>query len=227
MKYALLTGASGQLGSAIKKALKDDFSVITTDIKGDVDYHMDITDYDQIKNTVSEIYKSKKIDVLINNAGIAVFTPMMQRTWEEFDQVMKTNVYGTFFLTREVLRYMVSGKIINIASVYGLISPDERIYGFSNRNSSEVYGMSKASIIQFTKYLATHLPVEITCNCISPGGIFNNQEHNFVSLYSEKTPLNRMANENEIANVVSFLCSDKSSYINGENIVVDGGFSVW
>jgi len=226
MKNVLLTGANGQLGISIKQKLKQNYNVITTDIKGDVDILLDLRNINDIEKTVSKIYDNVSIDILINNAGIAVFTPTLERTFEEFDNVMKTNVYGTFFLTKEILKRMKQGKIINTASIYGLISPDKRIYGNSGRNSSEVYGMSKAAIIQLTKYIATHFK-NIQCISISPGGIFNNQSEDFIKNYSEKTPLNRLADVEEISSLVEFLCSDSSSYINGENIVIDGGFSVW
>ena len=224
----LLTGASGQIGKAIKKQLEEKYIVVTTDVEGDVEFLADLTQINDIRQLVANVLeKHGVIDVLINNAGIAVFTPMMDRTWYEFDRVMKVNVYGTFFLTQEVLKTMDFGKIINIASIYGMVSPDERIYGESGRNSSEVYGMSKASIIQLTKYLATHTPKDVTCNCVSPGGVFNYQEENFVKAYKERVPNHLMALDEEIARVVKFLCSGDAIYINGENIVVDGGYTIW
>lgn len=226
MKTVVLTGAAGQLGSAIQEELQKEYTVVTTDCRGDVDYLMDLTDIQQIQRTAKKIGETyQRVDVLINNAGVGVYTPMMQRTYEEFDRVMKTNVYGLFFMTKMMIPYIQHGTIINIASLYGIISSDERIYGCSGRNSSEVYGMSKAAVIQFTRYLAAHLPPTITCNCISPGGIYNNQEAGFIKAYAEKTPLQRLAYESEIARIIRFLIT--SSYINGENIVADGGYSIW
>ena len=121
-----------------------------------------------------------------------------------------------------------SGSIINIGSIYGIVSGDPRIYTDSARNTSEVYGASKAGVIHMTKYFAVHLaPFDIRVNCISPGGVFNNQGEDFVKNYSYKTPLGRMAKDSEITSAALFLASDESSYITGHNLVVDGGFTAW
>ena len=230
MKVVVVTGAAGQLGSAIcQEFAKLKYKVVATDLNQGI--RLDVTDIKSIKKALKLIIqKYDKIDAFINNAGIAVFTPFEQRTFDEFDKVMKVNAYGTFFCCQEVLKYMEKqlegGNIINIASIYGVVSPDPKIYGNSGRNSSEVYGMSKAAIIQLTKYLAHHIHNKrIRINSVSPGGIFNNQKQDFVNKYNEKVPLGRMATAKEIAKVVTFLCSNSASYINGQNILVDGGLS--
>ena len=120
-----------------------------------------------------------------------------------------------------------NGCIINIASVYGVVSPDPRIYGKSGRNNSEVYGASKAAIIALTRYLAVHLAPHVRVNAISPGGIYNHQSEDFVKNYENRTPLGRMANTEDIVGAAVFLASDASRYITGQNIVVDGGFTLW
>ena len=120
-------------------------------------------------------------------------------------------------------------SIINISSIYGIVSPDQRIYGDTGLNSSLVYGSSKAGVIQHTKYLATYLADRrIRVNCISPGGIFNNQPEYFLQRYIKKTPLGRMGAVDDILGAIVFLSSEKaSSYITGANIVIDGGFTIW
>jgi len=193
---------------------------------------LDVTNVHSIKTCFDQIAKKyKTIDILINNAGVAVFTPFEKRTFTEFDTVMKVNVYGTFFCSQYALQHMEkqrSGCIINIGSIYGVVSPDPRVYGKSGRNSSEVYGASKAGVIQITKYLAVHVKCkDIRINCISPGGIFNFQSDDFVKNYVQKTPMGRMGKEKDIVGVIEFLSSDKASYITGQNIVIDGGFSIW
>ncbi|MEK6848762.1 MAG: SDR family oxidoreductase, partial [Nanoarchaeota archaeon] len=120
------------------------------------------------------------------------------------------------------------GSIINIGSIYGQVSSDKRIYGDSKRNNSEVYSATKAGIIQFTKYLATHwAEYNIRVNCISPGGIFNNQKEFFVKNYINKVPLGRMANVTDINGALIFLASDASKYVTGQNLTIDGGFTIW
>lgn len=245
-KIIIVTGASGQLGSEICKQLDEENTVIMSDIniqlcekkieelslKNTKPLELDVTNQNSIKIAMKKVVDQfGRIDILINNAGIAVFTPMEKRTFEEFDKVMKVNVYGTFFCTQEVLKYMESnksGRIVNIASHYGIVSPDPRIYGDSGRNSSEVYGASKAGIIQMTKYMAVHVKSKnITVNSVSPGGIFNHQKEFFIKNYESKTPLQKMATEDQIVSGIIFLCSEGASYVNGHNLVIDGGFSIW
>ncbi len=246
-RVVIVTGGAGQLGTSICRHFDmNDNIVIMADLdinicknriqelglKNTYPLEMDVGNINSVRSKISKVFnKYKCIDVLINNAGIAVFTPFEERTYEEFDKVMKVNVYGTFFCTQEVLKYMEKqecGYIVNIGSIYGIISADPRIYGASGRNSSEVYAASKAGVIQMTKYFAVHVKNKnIRVNCVSPGGIFNNQKEFFVKNYEYKTPLGRMAHEDEIAKTIFFLCSDDSSYITGQNIVVDGGFTIW
>ena len=121
-----------------------------------------------------------------------------------------------------------SGKIVNIGSIYGQVSSDERIYGASGRNNSEVYSATKAGVIHMTKYMATHFGrYDIQTNCISPGGIFNNQSKEFIDNYCYKTPLNRMGCADDLQSTLLYLISDASTYTNGQNISVDGGFVAW
>jgi NAD(P)-dependent dehydrogenase (short-subunit alcohol dehydrogenase family) len=246
-KVVIVTGGAGQLGSAFCSEFdRLGNTVVMADLnlemcesrikelglKNAIPLKLDVTDNKNIEEAFAEVVKKfGRIDILINNAGIAVFTPYQTRTFEEFDSVMKVNVYGTFFCAREALKYMEekeTGCIINIASLYGIVSSDPRIYGDSGRNSSEVYGASKAGVIQMTKYLAVHVKSKnIRINSISPGGIFNNQKEFFVKNYKSKTPMDRMANETEIASAAISVCADSNSYLTGQNIVVDGGFSIW
>lgn len=246
-KVIIVTGASGSIGTYIcqlfdvlknKVVMADiDYEMCNKKInvlslKNSIPIRMDITDLKSIKSGFKEIHERYgRIDILINNAGVAVFSPFESRTFEEFDKVMKVNVYGTFFCSQEALSYMVkqnSGCIVNIGSIYGVVSADPRIYGDSGRNSSAVYAVSKAGVIQMTRYLAVHARNKnIRVNCISPGGVFNNQEGSFIKKYKNKTILDRMASEDEIAKVVRFICSNEASYITGQNIIVDGGYTIW
>ncbi len=165
MKIAILTGANGQLGKSYLSTLIDnDYYVYAIDLNIDTiessrnikPIELDITD----ENKVHDFYKTiEKVDVLINNAGIGVFTPFEQRTAKEFMQVMNVNLLGTFLMSQSAIKIMKEqkiGKIINIGSIYGQVSSDERIYGDSGRNNSEVYSATKAGIIHLTKYMATH-----------------------------------------------------------------------
>ena len=236
MKIALITGGNGQLGkSYIKTLTKNSYFVYSIDIKHSKTkvenvkkIILDITDEKKIGKFFKNI---KHIDLLINNAGIGVFTPTQKRSIDEFREVLNVNLVGTFIMSQFALKKMVKqkkGKIINIGSVYGIKSSDPRIYGNSGRNNSEVYSVSKAGVIMLTKYLASHYAkYNIQINSISPGGILNNQDKRFQISYSYKTPAGRMASTSDMQSVLEMLISKKSDYINGSNIVVDGGFTSW
>lgn len=247
-RIAIVTGAAGQLGYQLSAALleaganvvlADRVAIQKEKLKNlrnigpkTMVVKMDVTDKNSIENMVEKVIsKFGKIDILVNNAGVAVFTPFEERSLSEFEKVLDVNLKGVFLCSQIVGKQMMKqrkGNIINIGSIYGVVSPDHRIYGKSGRNSSEVYGASKAGVIQITKYLATYLSrYNIRVNCISPGGIFNNQDPAFVKRYSEKTPLGRMGNETDVKGAVVYLASDASAYVTGHNLVVDGGWTIW
>lgn len=237
MKTAILTGANGQLGKAYLNTLvEDNYYVHAIDLNvNDIEARqnvqiikLDITNEDEVHRFFKNI---NKLDVLINNAGIGVFTPFEQRTAEEFIQVMNVNLLGTFLMSQsgiEIMKKQNFGKIINIGSIYGQVSSDERIYGDSGRNNSEVYSATKAGVIHMTKYMATHFgKYNIQTNCISPGGIFNKQSKVFVDNYVYKNPMQRMGNPFDLQSALRFLISEDTTYVNGQNITVDGGFVAW
>lgn len=237
MKTAILTGANGQLGKSYLDTLVDlDYYIYAIDLNIDSiietknikPIRLDITNEKQVHEFYTNIIS---VDILINNAGIGVFTPFEDRTAKEFIQVMNVNLLGTFLMSQSAIKMMkeqANGKIVNIGSIYGQVSSDERIYGDSGRNNSEVYSATKAGIIHMTKYMATHFgKYNIQTNCISPGGIFNNQSEEFVENYINKNPMNRMGTPTDLQAALKFLISDENTYLNGQNITVDGGFVAW
>ncbi len=249
-KVVVVTGALGQLGTGLIHALAEQGSkIVISDLDnkkcieraklinkryGNValGHGCDVSDEQSVQEMFETVIKKfGNIDALINNAGIGVYTPFEERTVEEIQKVVDVNIKGVILCSKAVADHMKkrkTGSIINIASIYGIVSPDKRIYGDSKRNSSEIYGMTKAGIINFTKYLATYLAeYNIRVNAISPGGIFNNQKEFFVRNYINKTPLGRMAKVEDITGAVVFLISDASSYITDNNLVIDGGFTAW
>ena len=196
MKKVILTGANGQLGqSFISLLLGQGFKVIAVDqnignLKAsqtlDV-VRLDITNSNDVKDFYSDF---DEVYGLINNAGAAVFTPFEERTADEFMSVVEVNLLGTFLMSQGAVKLMKKsreGKIVNIGSIYGVVSSDERIYGESKRNNSEVYSVTKAGVIQLSKYMAAHFgKYNIQTNSISPGGIYNHQPENFVNNYKYK-----------------------------------------
>ena len=244
-KVVLVTGACGQLGKVICKAFKGSgCRVIGIDI--DINENLiDGVDYFELDSRSllkkQKLYESiikqyKVIDVLVNNSGVNTFDDFEQRTEDVFDWVMDVNLKGLFFDIQTYVnlfdKYKQSnGSIINIGSLYGIVSPDSRIYVDLPRKNSEVYGATKAGVIQMTKYFSTHLADRnIRVNCISPGGILNPdnpQGVEFQKSYAFRTPMKRMANTEEMIGAALYLASDSSSYTTGQNIIIDGGFSSW
>jgi len=237
MQKAIVTGANGQLGHVFVKGLVEkgyfvyaiDLNVENIKVSEAIEpVELDITN----EVTVHDFFSSvRNLDVLVNNAGIGVFTSFENRTAAEFRQVMEVNLLGTFLMSQSSVKIMKNskgGKIVNIASVYGSTSSDERIYGDSGRNNSEVYSATKAGLINMTKYMATHFgKYNIQTNSISPGGIYNKQSTDFVKNYEYKTPMHRMGNVQDLLSTLFYLISEDTQYTNGQNIAVDGGFSAW
>jgi 3-oxoacyl-[acyl-carrier protein] reductase len=236
-KKAIITGANGQLGRIFVNSLSEKgYFVYAIDLVfnkeetlGNVQQvQLDITD----SRAVREFFMSiDDLSVLINNAGIGVFTPFEERTASEFRRVLEVNLLGTFLMSQaavKIMKLQSEGKIVNIASIYGSTSSDERIYGHSGRNNSEVYSATKAGVISLTQYMAAHFgKYNIQTNSISPGGIYNKQSKDFVKNYEHKTPMHRMAKPSDMLSTLDYLISEDTGYTNGQNIAVDGGFLCW
>lgn len=244
-KVVLVTGAKGQLGAMLCEAyLNMGAKVIGWDITNDgvaikgVNYFsVDIAKKRSIETTMNRVFETYgRIDVLINNAGVSTFEPFEERPEVRIDWVMDVNLKGTFLCIQSFIKEydqfkQRKGNIINIGSVYGFVCPDFRIYSVGDRKNSEIYGATKAGVIQMTKYFAVHLAERnIRVNAISPGGIYNPkqpQSIDFVENYSFRCPMRRMANVNEMVGAAIYLSSDSASYTNGHNLIIDGGMSCW
>lgn len=190
-----------------------------------------------IKTIESAIKEMKGIDVLINNAALTsefslknklIFDEFNYDTW---DESIKVTLYGSYLASITVLPKMIKfrkGQIINIASHYGIVSPNHNIYKGENFNCPLSYSVAKTAIIGLTKWLATKYANKgIRVNSISPGGVKNNQSKRFIKNYSSLNPSKRMAKKTEFNELIHYLISDSSEYIIGHNFVVDGGASVW
>jgi len=244
-KKVVITGACGQLGKVFCKGFIDSGSIVygvdlqinnnIIDNKNITYQEMDVANIESVKEYFNVLYsENDSIDILINNAGVSTFEPFAERTESSFDWVTNVNLKGTFFCIQEYFKYQKKlnyGNIINVASIYGQISPDPRIYRDGDRRNSEVYGATKAGVIQMTKYFAVHLAEHnIRVNSLSPGGVYNEefpQSDSFIRLYSYRNPIGRMADAREMLGPLVFLASGASSYITGHNLVVDGGMSSW
>jgi NAD(P)-dependent dehydrogenase (short-subunit alcohol dehydrogenase family) len=150
---------------------------------------------------------------------------------EAWQKVIEVNLTGVHLACQTFGRSMIArggGSIINLASTYGLVSPDPRIYGESGVNSPVAYAAAKAGVINLTRYLAVHWRDQnIRVNCLVPGGVFDRQGDEFVAQYSQRTPLGRMASADEYQGAVLFMASSSASYMTGAVLAVDGGWTAW
>jgi NAD(P)-dependent dehydrogenase (short-subunit alcohol dehydrogenase family) len=244
-KIILVTGGAGLYGRCIVEGLAEaDGTVITASRNleagqmhaqefnsRDLDVHalhVDQTEHNSVMVLKSQIMKKfGRLDVFVNNA---VSRPMegFNDKIENFGESMKVNATGMMDILREMADLLVrsgGGSIINISSMMGMFGPDLSNYEGTNMGDMPPdYFFHRAGIINITRYLARMLANKnIRANCISPGGLFNNQQKQFVENYCKNVPVKRMANNDDIKGLAVLLASDASAYINGQNILMDGG----
>ena len=240
-KNIVITGGSGFLGSKIaKEFLSYNANVFIIDKKINFKFSKKKfvkTDLSKKANidTCFEFFKKKKINIfsLINclsyqtNQQKEYVGDIKNQSYEAFDKSLDINLTSYFYLMKKFSTLMKkkNSNIINISSIYSLIVPDRYLYKNTGMGNSASYSASKAGLNQLTNWFASYLSPKIRVNCISLGGVYNNQNSLFVKKYSKKVLLKRMARPNEIVGPVLFLASDLSSYISGHNLVVDGGYT--
>jgi NAD(P)-dependent dehydrogenase (short-subunit alcohol dehydrogenase family) len=239
-KIIIVTGGSGLLGSEMIRLLSSRGAIAinfekTTDTSEDLlNISCDITSDKSIKKALYLVMqKYGRIDGLVNNAF-----PRTKDWGKQFcDETpaesfrknidMQLNSYA--ILCQEVLKIMAkqsSGSIINIGSIYGVVGNDFTIYENTEMMPEAAYAAIKGGIISLTRYLAAfHGKNQIRINCVSPGGIFDNQNQIFVDNYERRVPLKRMGNPDDISGPVAFLLSNDAKYITGQNLIVDGGWT--
>ena len=238
-KIIIITGGNGLLGSAIiEKLIEDGAFLVNLDINHKTNASLsniecDITNQESVDNSLNLIInKYKKVDGLVNNAY-----PRTQDWGNKFEDIKldswKKNIdwhlNSYFYMSQKVAMQMAkqkSGSIINIASIYGLIGPDFTVYDGTSMTMPAGYAAIKGGLINLTRYMASYFgPHKVRVNTISPGGIFDNQNISFIENYEKKVPLRRMGLPEDISPSVSFLLSDDSKYITGQNLIVDGGWT--
>lgn len=206
-------------------------------------FELDVSNKSDVAKTVEEVEKALgSIHILHNNAASKgksldeFFESTESYSPDVWKDIMSVNLDGAFFVAQEVGSRMAQrhvGSIIQTSSIYGICGPDQRIYEGSEYmgraiNSPAVYSASKAGLAGLTKYLATYWADSgVRVNTLTPGGVSSGQNKTFDTKYSLRVPMGRMAEADEITGALVFLASDASSYITGQNIVVDGGLSVW
>jgi NAD(P)-dependent dehydrogenase (short-subunit alcohol dehydrogenase family) len=229
-KVAIVTGGARGIGHAIaRKFLAQDYRVAIFDMDpvevGDAySLQCDVSDPAQVADSVARVIERYgRIDALVNNAGIAVFKPLLETSFEEWQRVLAVNLNGPFLCTQACAPAMLKtggGAIVNISSISGLRASTLRV----------AYGTSKAALDHLTRQQAAELGnLGIRVNAVAPGPVDTAMAKAVHSAairaeYHDAIPLNRYGTEEEIAAAVVFLCSDAASYINGQTLAVDGGF---
>jgi len=224
-----------ELSTLLAKSLGDNHMGIALDVTNQYSIK-------EAKDLVLEKYGS--IDVLVNNAAINDMfeNPQLKEEQSRFEsyplamwrQALDVNVTGVFLCSQiigSVLAEQGKGSIINIASTYGVTAPDQTLYkdedGLQTFYKSAAYPTTKGAVISFTRFLSAYWGVKgVRVNSLSPGGVQNGQDQYFINNYSQRTPLGRMAKDNDYQGALIFLASDASSYMTGANLIVDGGWTI-
>lgn len=212
-----------------------------------VGWGVDVRKKDAVEHMIAAVMQRfGQLDILINNAAIdpkfdSSLAAQQANTFEEYplelwQQSLDVNLTGAFLCSQAAGKVMVrqkKGVVVNICSTYGLVAPDQRLYQRQGEAEQKLfkpaaYSVTKAGIAHLTRYLAAYWGnAGIRVNTLTPGGVFNSQDNEFVTRYAARTPLGRMAQQNEMNGAMLFLVSDASSYMTGANVVVDGGWTAW
>ncbi len=255
-RRALVTGGTGHLGRVIADALAQlgagvllvdrDQDALDAEVRRlgasydtDVSAHCCDLENDAARATLIEslLGDGRPLDILVNNAaftGTANLTgwaePFESQTTDTFRRALEVNLVAVFDLCRgcaPLLRASSHGSIINIGSIYGELGPDWSLYEGTAMSNPAAYAASKGGVLQLTRWLATSMAPQVRVNAVSPGGIARGQPASFVTRYEARTPLGRMATEDDMTGAVTFLASDLSAYVTGQVLRVDGGWSAW
>lgn len=255
-RLALVTGATGCLGQVISDSLAElGADLLLVDLYEDdcvaekikltkkwdvkVNYHCcdleEQREREQLIDMVKDNYNN--MSVVVNNAafvgtsGLTGWAESLEKqSIETWRRALEVNLTAAFDISKGLIPLLSKSpgaSIVNIASIYGELGPDWSLYEGTNMANPAAYSASKAGLLQLTRWFATTVAPDIRVNAISPGGIFRNQHEKFVARYIDRTPLDRMGKEEDFKGAIAYLASDLSSYVTGQNVVVDGGWSIW
>lgn len=255
-RKALVTGGAGHIGLAVGEALVEQgacVSVLDLDesacreraavlcqLRGNsaVATPGDLTDENSTRAAVQSAVQSLGgLDIIVHCAAYVGTTdipgwvvPFEQQTVGAWDSAMRVNLTSAFVMVQEAKEAMSAsghGSVIFFISHFGLVGPDLRLYEGTSMGNPAAYAASKGGLLQLTRWLATVLAPDVRVNAITPGGVFRDQPEVFHQRYVSRTPLERMATEEDLKGAVAYLSSDLSAYVTGHNLVVDGGWTAW
>jgi NAD(P)-dependent dehydrogenase (short-subunit alcohol dehydrogenase family) len=255
-RVALVTGGAGHIGSTIADALAElGATIALVDLDGErltsaaariakeydvgaASFGTDLADSaaaTAVPRLVAQLLG--RLDIVVNCAALVGTdglpgwaTPFEEQSVETWRRALEVNLTAPFALTQAaapLLRESGHGSVINVGSIYGLVGPDWRLYEGTALGNPAAYGASKGGLLQLTRWLATTLAPQVRVNAISPGGVFRDTPEPFLSRYTSRTPLGRMATEEDLKGAAAYLASDLSAYVTGQNLAVDGGWTAW
>lgn len=240
-RKALVAGGAGHVGHAVVAALQELGAVVLACDRADgpvETIRCDLGDSDATRAAAAEaVERLGGLDVLVHCAALVGSSslegwavPFQQQTVDAWETALRVNLTSAFVLVqacRPALAEHERGAVVLFGSTYGLVGPDLSLYEGTEMANPAAYAASKGGLLQLVRHLATALAPAIRVNAISPGGIERGQPAGFQERYRARTPLGRMAVEEDVKGAVAFLASDLSAYVTGQNVVVDGGWTAW
>jgi NAD(P)-dependent dehydrogenase (short-subunit alcohol dehydrogenase family) len=254
-RVGLVTGGAGHIGSVLGEALAElGCAIVVLDLdreSNDVAQRIhqtfdvetmalpiDLSDEKAVRSVSEQVLERLgRLDILINCAAMVGtsdlkgwVTPFSEQSSAAWRMAIETNLTAPFVLTQAcapALAESTHGSVINIGSIYGLAGPDLSLYEGTGMGNPAAYAASKGGLLQLTRWLATVLAPDVRVNSVTSGGVWRNQPESFSTRYVARTPLKRMATEEDLKGAVAYLASDLSSYVTGHNLVVDGGWTTW
>ncbi len=238
-KVIVVTGGHGLIGKSIVKRIKEESGIainaeinVVTDLDRGI-INCDITNENSVKECISQVVERfGKIDGWVNNAyprtedWSKIFEEIPFESWKKNIDMQLNSIFICCKLVLAQMKKQKSGSVVNISSIYGVVGPDFSVYEGTSMTMPAAYSAIKGGVINFTRYLASYFgKFNIRINCISPGGIFDNQSSKFISNYQKKVPMNRLGYPEDISPSVTFFLGDDSKYITGQNLIIDGGWT--
>lgn len=220
----IITGSEGVVGAAVCPYLQKSYAIQKLSKR----FGHDLTSEDFVK----DYFSKNKAEYLVNCFGFddpinetKQKETLFDITLESVNKYLWVNVVALFSVCREFAKNKEAKGIVNLSSIYGIVSPNPSLYEGTEKHIG--YSISKAAVIQLTRHLAVHLAPDIRVNCLVLGGVEHNQSESFKGKYSKHVPMKRMMKDDEIYGMIEYLCSTRSTYVTGSIINIDGGWTAW
>lgn len=255
-RVALITGGGGYIGSTLCEALAELGAAIVvldvvpescTDVARRINETygvetlplvVDLTDEKAVRSVPQTVLgRFGWLDILVNCAALVGTSelkgwaaPFLKQSADTWRLALELNLTVPFILVQtcaEALAASGHGSVVNVGSIYGIVGPDMRLYENTTMGNPAAYAASKGGLLQLSRWLATVLAPDVRVNAVTPGGVERSQSEAFPERYIARTPLKRMATEEDLKGAVAYLASDLSAYVTGHNLVVDGGWTIW